>query len=391
MTGISPAPQVGSRREFLRMFGLTTAGSILAACAPAAAPAKPTTSPPTAPPVSKPAAAATTAPPAKSAGEDPALVSLWSGSPMTWIVGFAPGPGGMNDALNRVVARHISKHLPGNPNTIVENAVGANGLIAANKLYESKPDGLTAGTVERSMPTRQLMGEEGVRFDVNKLTWLGSISSEPVLLMLHQRSGITNVKDLETKSVKLAGFPGSINHAIQLMARDVLGWKLSAFPVYQGGQAANLVAMDRGEIDGLLITWSAIFQPREEEIRSKTLVPIALWGPKLNHPLLAGVPTADDLYADKSAEVKQLLNLTTRPYSWAWPYVAPPGLPANVANAMRSAFMATMADPDFVTEVTNLKVPVDPLPGERLQEMIGEYYKTPQAITDQLKGYMAAE
>ncbi|HEX3246666.1 MAG TPA: tripartite tricarboxylate transporter substrate-binding protein [Chloroflexota bacterium] len=376
---------------------------MVTACAPASPAAAPTaasqqSAPPAAAPTNAPPATQPSAPevvqPTVAASEDPALVSLWRGKTITMIVGDAAGGG--TDTTGRIVARHLSRFLPGQPTIIVQNMPGAGHRVATNFVYQAKSDGLTIGLVDRGVPSYQLRGEgaeQGVRYDSKAITWLGSPTVVTQALMLHQRAGITakNLKPLEEKTVTIGQTDvGGASHAPQLVLNAVLGWKTKAIFGYEGS-TGRLLGIDRGEVDGILTVWDSLRRQKGEDIRAGVLLPIVHIGQKVPDPLLAGVPTADELLADKGAADKQLLALTQRPFDWGRPVIAPPGLPPNITAGLRQGMVAMMADQQFLAEAKQIDLDVIPVPGERVQALIEEYMSTPRSVIERLDELIQAD
>jgi tripartite-type tricarboxylate transporter receptor subunit TctC len=393
---------------------------LLAACSPAApaaptaspaAPAKPAASPaggapvpagsPAAPadgpaavaaasPAASPAASAAGAQPAPTA--NPALASNWAGKTVTLIVSQAPGGG--YDTWARLVGKHISRFLPGTPNVVVQNMVGGDHKIATNFIYAAKPDGLTMGLVGRQIPDSALLNEgpeQGVRFEVAKLNWLGSPTKDSQVLLLSAKSGITNYKQLESQEMTLGGTtPGTPPHVYSVVLREGLGWKLRPIFGFEG-TASSLLAIDRGEINGLINDWASSVVQRGDALKAKTLVPIVIMGDPINDPLLAGVPTADQLFKDRPPAMRELLEYSQQPFVWSRPFVTSPNMDPAILGAMRAAFMQTMADPQFLADAAQLKFDVSPVPGERVQQLIQEYQSTPKALVDRLNALVEAD
>jgi tripartite-type tricarboxylate transporter receptor subunit TctC len=293
------------------------------------------------------------------------------------------------------VARHIGKQLPGNPNVIVENMPGGSHRVGTNHIYQSKPDGLTIGLVDRFIPGFQLRGEgaeEGVRYDVNKLNWLGSTTTETQMLTVTNKSGVTNYKDLLTKEIKVGHTgPGSSPHTYQLLLNKALKVKIQ--PVFgYNGTASIVLGMDRGEIDGIVISWFSLAIQKADDLKNKNVIPLVQFGDaRVKDPLSGLPPAADDLFKDATEEDRQLLALAQRPFTWSRAFVAPPGMDAKVLATIRAAFMQTTADPDFLADAKQLKFDVDAVSGERIQEAITDYMRTPRPIVDRLTELVEAD
>jgi tripartite-type tricarboxylate transporter receptor subunit TctC len=398
-------PHGTSRRQMLRYLAFVSGGGLLAACSPAPAvsptakPAAPTTAPvgspaaspaavaspgvaPAASPAASPAAAAQSA-----ARVDPALASIWSGKTLNLIIGSSPGGG--YDTWGRLIARHMGKHLPGNPTVVPQNMPGGVHRIATNFLYTARPDGLTMGIVDLNIPFNQLRGEgpeEGVRYDVTKLNWLGSASQSVNMPAVHQRVGITtrNLDVLKTRSIKMGlSTPGDPRHLVVVVLREVLGWKLESIFGYPGS-AEIYLGIERGEVDGTSNSWDAYLASAGDNIRNRVLLPLVQVGPAVQDPLLTDVPTADSLASSAPVEKRQLLALAAQSQQWARPFVTPPEMPENILSTMRAALLQTLNDPELKTEAGRSGLDTNPVPGERVQELINDFMKLPRASVDQL-------
>jgi hypothetical protein len=191
---------------------------------------------------------------------------------------------------------------------------------------------------------------------------------------------------LETREVLMAGTDaGSSAHIPQVVLNAGLGWKLKSIFGYEG-TSARLLAIERGEVDGILAPWESMVRQMGDNIRAGTMVPVIAMGRKPADPLLARTPSAEDLFANKSTESKQLLAIVTRPYEWGRPLVAPPELPQNITAALRTALLNTYADPQFLAEARQIDVERElaPVTGEKTTEMILDYMKTPKTLVDRL-------
>jgi tripartite-type tricarboxylate transporter receptor subunit TctC len=304
-------------------------------------------------------------------------------------------PGGGNDTWARLVARHIGRYLPGTPNVIVQNMPGGNHRIAANYVFQARPDGLTIGLIERSIPTYQLRGEgpeEGVRYDVTKLGYLGSAATENQVLIVHKQTGITDARQAESRQIRMSNTdPGGGPHIIQIVLREELGWKLQ--PIFGfGASAESLLAMDRGDVDGFIVSWGSLSVLRGDDLKAGTFVPIVqVGGSRITDPLAARVPALEDLLQSKGAEAQQLLALAQRPFTWSRSFAVPPAMEPRSLEAMRAAFMATMVDREFLAEADQLKLEIDGVPGARVQELIQEFMSTPRTAVERLDKLIQAD
>jgi tripartite-type tricarboxylate transporter receptor subunit TctC len=118
---------------------------------------------------------------------------FYEGKAIRIIVGTAPGGG--YDTYTRLIARHSSKHIPGNPTIIVDNMPGAGGLVSANHLFKvAKPDGLTVGHFVGGQFLQQLLGKPGIEFDALKFEYIGVPAQDNFVFGVAKAIGITSME-----------------------------------------------------------------------------------------------------------------------------------------------------------------------------------------------------
>jgi tripartite-type tricarboxylate transporter receptor subunit TctC len=254
---------------------------------------------------------------------------------------------------------------------------------------------MTIGLVDRFIPGFQLRGEgpeEGVRYDANKLNWLGSTATETQVLTVTSKPGVTSWQELATKDVKIGHTgPGSSPHTYQLLLNKALN--LKSQPIFgYNGTASILLGMDRGEVDGIVISYSSLAIQRAEDLTSKALIPLVQFGDaRIKDPLSGMPPAADELFKDATPEYQQLLSLAQRPFTWSRAFVLPPNMDPKMLSTMRAAFMNTTSDPEFLADARQLKFDVDAVSGEQVQSLIEEYMQTPRPIVDRLTELIEAD
>ncbi len=318
-----------SRRRFLRILALASTGGLMAACSPAA------TSSPTAPPVAKSVASTAVPPPAANAlstgaatgvSNAPAvgLAPTWQGKTMTIVVAANPGSG--HDIWARMYQRHLSRHLPGAPTIIAVNMPGGFSMIGTNFIYSQKPDGLTIGLTDRSIAMKQVLKDEGVRYDVNELGLLGSPTKSQNAMVVHSRTGIRIAEDLKTKNLHIGVLEAKDNwHGYAVVLREILGWQLRISYGFKDSPGLRL-AVERGDVDALISDGDTIVSALSDELRSGKLIPVMRSAEDLNHPLLVSAPTTRQLFNAASATDKELVTLVERPNDMGRLFVTPPGL-----------------------------------------------------------------
>ena len=314
---------------------------------------------------------------------------FYKGKTLEFYIGYSVGGG--YDLYARVLARHIGKHIPGNPTVVPKNMEGAGSLRLANWLYRvGAKDGSVIGTIGRGTAFDPLLGAPGAQFDGTKFTWLGSANNEvSVCVSWNATSGITKFEDLLTKEMTVGGtgisadtdqFPRIIN--------GVLGTKMRIVSGYPGGNDVVL-AMERGEVKGRCgWSWSSVKSTHHawlDEHKMTVLTQLALE----KHPDLPDVPLIIDLA--KTDEQKQILKLIFARQVMGRPYLAPPGIPADRAEALRKAFMETMADKDFLADAEKAQLEITPVNGEHLQTLVTEIYATPPEVAKKAAEFLNAK
>ena len=320
------------------------------------------------------AAALTTAPAAADAVAD-----FYKKKRMTLYVGFSAGGG--YDRYSRTLARHIGRHIPGNPRIVVKNRTGAGSMILTNELYNSLPkDGSVFATVGRGQTHEPLLGTKEAKFDATKFTWLGTMNNEVSLCVSWHTSKIKTMDDMLTMPFVVGGVgPGADTDTFPTVLNYVLGAKMKLITGYPGGNDINF-ATERGELDGRCAwSWSSVKTTRPQWLTDKKINLLVQMSTQ-PHPELTklGVPFVMD-YA-KTDDQKAILNFIYSRQAWGRPYLAPPGVPADRAKALQDAFMATMKDPKFLADAKKQKMEIAPLSGPKVASLVKELYATPQNI-----------
>ena len=276
-----------------------------------------------------------------------AVADFYKGRTVTVVVSSSAAGG--YDTVARAVARHIGKHVPGNPAFIVRNMPGAGGMTATNFLYNNADkDGSVIGLVQNNTPFEPLFGTREARYEPVKFNWLGTPSVETAMVLLWHAVPVNSVEDLRRREVAV-GVSGA-NSTPAFFARllnATLGTRLKAINGYPG-QNEVLLAMERRELDGHPSAFfSSVRSTRPTWLREKTAKAIVQYGPE-KIAELADVPFAPDLVA--SEDDKLVMQAAFAPLALGRPFLAPPGVPAERVAALRKAFAATMVDPEFLAE-----------------------------------------
>jgi tripartite-type tricarboxylate transporter receptor subunit TctC len=313
----------------------------------------------------------------KPANGQSSVADFYRGRNVTIIVGYSAGGG--YDTYTRILARHLGKHIPGNPSVVVQNMPGAGSLKLTNYLYNVAPkDGATIGIFSRGMAMEPLIGGTNAKFDATKLTWIGSAANEISLCATYATSPVKTWSDALTKDFTVAGNgSGSDPDVFANVLRNRFGVKDRLISGYPGSAEISL-AMERGEIDGRCgWSWSSIKAEKSAwlaEHKLNLIVQLALE----KAADLPNVPLITELAADDRQ--RQILKLIFSRQTMGRPFAGPPGMPADRAQALRKAFDLTMKDPEFLAEAEKRGLEINPVSGRDLEKLIAELYQTPKDI-----------
>jgi tripartite-type tricarboxylate transporter receptor subunit TctC len=309
------------------------------------------------------------------AAAQPAAAPFPTGKPVSMHVGVNPGGG--NDQIMRLVARHIGNHLPGNPSVVAKNTPGAGGRRLAGLLANTAPrDGTEMGMLHRGLVTEQLLGDVAVPFKLQDLTWLGTPSPTTDTCIVWHTARVQRVADLKQHELVIAG-DGNEAWQVYILQR-LLGAKVRTVLGYPGGSAMNL-AMEREEAGGrCAYSWQALKAAIPDWVRDRKVRPIMQFA-LTKHPELPDVPLIMDFA--KTDLDRNALHLLMAPQVFGFPFVAPPGLLPEVRDMLRLAFDRTMQDPRFREDARKIRLEPDPGKGETLERVAREIYaSSPETI-----------
>ena len=307
----------------------------------------------------------------------------FSGKTVTILSSFASGGG--YDTYARLYAAHAGRHLSGNPAVVVRNMPGAGGLVGTNYLYNVAPkDGTMMGVVPQTVAIAHVLGASGVKYDVGKFNWIGRINSNAELEQTWYTSAVKVIADAKTHQAVLAGTgPDSSSVVFPRILNDMFGMKFKVVSGYEGVSMASL-AMERGEVDGIVRPWALTKTSHPEWLREKKINLLVQYAVE-RHPELKDVPAVVDL-AETDAQ-RQILGLYASGSDIGRAIVAPPDLSAPTLAALRAAFQATMTDRAFLDEIKANELDFDPLAGEKLQEIVRRVENVPPGVIETARKY----
>jgi tripartite-type tricarboxylate transporter receptor subunit TctC len=305
------------------------------------------------------------------------VADFYKGKTIELHIGYTSGGG--YDVYGRILARHMGKFIPGNPQIVPKNTPGAGSLRAANWLYAAAPkDGTAIGIVARGAAFDPLLGVTAAQFDGNKFNWIGSANDEVSVCVSWKDSDVKTYEDMLTKELVVGGTgPSADTDQFPKVMNAVLGTKMKLIPGYPGGNDISM-AMERNEVKGRCAwSWSSVISTRMHWYKDKTinvLIQLAMH----KHADLPDVPLIMDLA--KTEEQRQIMTLVFARQTMGRPFMAPPGVPADRIALLRKAFMETMKDKEFLTEAEKGQLEITPVSGEELQALVAKAYATDPAI-----------
>ena len=310
------------------------------------------------------------------------IADFYKGKTVSIVVAHEVGTG--FDIYARVLAPHLSRHIPGNPAIIVQNMVGASGIAATNWLVNVAPkDGTVMSTFVHTVAFEPIFGNAKAQYDPAKLSWIANIEDSAGTCGVAKASGIASFDELLTKEAIFGatGATGPLGTFAQAV-RNLLGAKLKVVYGYKGSAEVKL-AMNRGEVQGICgLPISTIKSFWGEEYRAGEFRPIIQLSGK-PHPDLKGIPHVDR-YA-KTDEDRQVFDLIFGAQAIGRVYASPPGQPPARTKALRDAMMATLKDEKFLADAAKAKIDVDPMSGEEVAALIARYSASSPAVVARAK------
>ncbi len=311
---------------------------------------------------------------AKPAYDEKTVANFYRGKTVRIVVGFTAGGG--YDQYSRLLGRHISQFIPGNPNVIVDNMAGAGSIIAANHMFNAAPkDGTVIGNISGPIILEQLFGNPAVQFDMGKFRYLAVPVSETYIFIVTRKPGVTQFEELlgpNGKQVTVGGIPGSTVEHAPVLARDILGANLKVVLGYKGTADVRM-AIDSGEVEGFFNSYTSVKITSFDKIKNGEWLPLAQFSEKpIKDLIVPNVPTIPQIA--KSNEQRLLLKFgTSTPNDFGKVYVVPPGTPADRAAALEAAFEKVFADKELQADAAKGKLEIDPMFGEDIHKLVAEF------------------
>jgi len=297
---------------------------------------------------------------------------FYHGRTVSLVVGFNPGGGA--DTYARLVARHLGKHIAGNPTVVVRNMQGAGSVVAANHIYNVSPkDGTELGLFAGNITIDPLMGGTQHKYDARKFGWVGAPSSDSNVCLSSLSSSFKTIDDVIRREM-ITGTSGTSTYDFPVVMNNVIGTKFKLIKGY-GGSAALRLAMERGEIEGFCgVGYNSMRTAGLADGKANILVQVGL----AKNPHMPNVPFIFD-YA-KSDEDRQIFRLVFGWLDLERPIGAPPGVPEERLRALREGFDRAMKDPALLADAEKAQVGIEPMSGAAIAAFVDEAYRAPAEI-----------
>jgi len=310
-------------------------------------------------------------------------------------ISVGTSPGGVNDISARLVGRYLGKYIPGHPGINVQNQPGAGGIVGANRIaHTAEKDGTEIAIMERGVPQFAIAGDANAKFDPMTLTWIGSLSSygdDAYMFLINAKHPAQKAADLRKADISVtmgSNRAGSTNVTFAVLAREYLGMNVKVITGY-GGASKIALAMQSGEVDGQVIGFASFQAGQRAMWDAKAVRPLFVFGRATRHPALPDVPTGREIAPNEAA--RKLIEFAELPFFMALPFVAPPGIPAERADAMRKAFMAMTKDKDMLAEANKLRLDISPIDHGQILKLLAEAKATPKEVIDDFRRLMTAK
>jgi tripartite-type tricarboxylate transporter receptor subunit TctC len=314
-----------------------------------------------------------------------AVAAFYKGKQINLIVGSSAGGG--YDTYARLLGRHLGKYIPGNPVIVPTNMPGAGSNAAAAHIYAVAPkDGTVIGAVQTAAVLDPLFGDKArMKHDASKFIYLGSATIDYYICVVRADAPVKSFQEALTREVIIgASQPGTSTRDFPALLNNAVGTKFRVVSGYPGTREITL-AIEKGEVQGLCgFSWSSLSVQHPDWLQNG-FIRVLVQEHDKGHPDVnrMGVPLAVDFA--KSPQDRQIMELIYSSEIFGRPYILPPGVPADRVAALRKAFMDALHDPELRTEGEKLGLDLDPISGEKLQEIAEKIYATPPEIVERAK------
>jgi tripartite-type tricarboxylate transporter receptor subunit TctC len=298
-------------------------------------------------------------------------------------------PGGTYDLYSRLVIMHLGRHIPGNPSIVVQYMPGAGGMVGTVNLYEKAPrDGTQLGMLPRDIAINQMLHPQAARYDAKRFSWIGRVASYTGVMLVMSRTGVKTAGDLRNGQV-VAGSWGNTTDSFvtPTLLNALAGTRFKIVTGYRGAADVDL-AIERGEADARVASWTALKSTRAEWLKDGRIVVPFQTGLK-RHADLPDLPLISDLAT--SDDGRRILQFMNSDASVGWNVIAPPEVPADRVAALRAAFDATVRDADFLAEAQKQGLEIVAGSGDEVQQVVERTLATPSDLVARVAAIVGAQ
>ena len=308
------------------------------------------------------------------------VADFYKGNTIAILMGT--GPGGSFDLYGRTIAAHLGKHIPGNPQIIVEHMPGAGGAVAGNHIYGPAPQDGTKMLLAHAIPIMEkMLGGKNIRFKTRELHWLGAYDAIAQVMTIWHTAGVKTIDDLKTKDFVLGSFTNThLTYQWAMLTKTVLKAKYKVITGYRSGNVNNL-AMERGEIQGWTPSWENLIGTRPQWLKEKK-VNLLLQYTLERTPAMKDLPTLLELSPPEQRDVVEFITSGT---PIARSLAVGPGVPKDRVAALRTAFDALMKDKAFLADAEKRQLGISPRSGAQVQALVDKIITASPELVDRVK------
>jgi tripartite-type tricarboxylate transporter receptor subunit TctC len=302
---------------------------------------------------------------------------FYRGRTVEVVVGYLAGAG--FDTFGRLLADHMGRHIPGSPKLVVRNMPGAASLNSVKHMYAAAArDGSVISIVNPNLFNLAVLEPQSVNVDFNKFTWLGNMSSDTKVCVTWKQSGVVRLEDLKRRMIHLGGTTKGAGYIYGSILRSIYPATVQIVLGYQSN-ADLWLALEKREVDAYCSGWGDVPSRKPEWITGDKISVLVQFA-KEPDARLPGVPTIYSL--PLSEDLKSAIGFLSRADSVTRPVFAPPQIPSDRAAALRTAFMATMRDDEFLAAAKRVDMRINPADAGETARIVAEITSVPPAALD---------
>jgi tripartite-type tricarboxylate transporter receptor subunit TctC len=319
------------------------------------------------------------------------IEEFYRGKTITMYVGTGVGAGAVS-AYPMALGPVIKKYIPGHPNLVVSYMPGAGGIKAASYIYGIAPqDGTAWGFITRGFLLAPLLKIPQAQFDPTRFNWIGSPTRTVSMgLVWNASSDVRTIQDAMRREVVVGATSIAQDTGIYPRALNrIAGTRFKIVTGYAGLGAVDL-ALERGEVQGKVgSTWKSLNSgPTARWVADRLVTVLVQLGVRKAPDIPPDVPLGLDLA--RTPQERQVLELLCAPSATGYPSFMGPGVPRDRVEAIRSAYLQSLKDPEFIEAVQKQGLDLDPIGADELAEVVRGIYTLPEAAVEGARDLLPA-